>query len=362
MQDSAHAPRDLSPVDGPQVWTGPAMKTQSQEWSYQLTAEDIAELYGAAQKQINEGRALLDLGVADFPLPALAPRLQRLRKDILSGRGFGLLRGLPVHDHSIEENAFAFWGIGLHLGDAVPQNGKNHMLGHVKNLGLDYAQANVRGYQTNARLPYHTDYSDIVGLLCLNTAKSGGLSSFVSSVKLYNEMLRINPELAAVLTRPVPRTRWGELDDGQLPWAETPVFHPHAGTVITSYVRSAIRKSQDIPGVPRITAEQEAAFDLLDQLAQDPSLHLDMDFAAGDMQFLNNHWMLHSRTAYEEHSDPAKRRHLLRLWLACEDGPPLPKMLLDERGATAEGRPAGIHVPGKPRIASLDPTAEAQAS
>ena len=362
MQDTAAALSDLAPIDGPQAWTGPAMKDRHDEWSYTLTPSDIDELYGTARKHIDAKRSLLELEAGTFALPGLQSRLAQIRRDILSGRGFALLRGLPVADHSMEENAFAFWGLGLHLGNAVPQNGKNHMLGHVKNLGLDYARADVRGYQTNARLPYHTDYSDIVGLLCLNTAKSGGLSSFVSSVTLYNELLKINRELAATLTMPVPRTRWSELDSDQLPWSETPVFSPLAGTVITSYVRSAIRKSQDIPQAPRVSAKQEEAFDLLDKLAQDPALHLDMEFAAGDMQFLNNHWILHSRTAYEDHADLKDRRHLLRLWLACTDGPPLPQTLLDERGATPDGRPGGIHVPGKPRIASLDPTADTQAS
>ena len=234
------------------------------------------------------------------------------------------------------------------------------MLGHVTDLGLDYSKLNVRGYQTSERLPYHTDYSDVVGLLCIRAAKSGGLSSIASSVSIYNELVDKHPDLARALSCPIPRTRWGEVPSGQKPWAMIPIFMPSDNGVITTYVRSAIRKGQALDGVPAITVEQEAAFDAIDAMAADPAFHLDMDFAPGDMQFLNNHVVLHSRTNYEDHADPNKRRHLLRLWLACEDGPPLPKVMIDDafQGGTASDRPNGISVPGVTPIATLDPRAE----
>jgi len=139
-----------------------------------------------------------------------------------------------------------------------------------------------------------------------------------------------------------------------------PIFMPTDEGVVTTYVRSAVRKGQSLDGVPRVTAEQEAAFDAIDALAADPAFHLDMDFTVGDMQFLNNHVILHSRTRYEDHAAPAKRRHLLRLWLACEDGPTLPNVLVDDafQGGTKHGRPNGISVPGVAPIATLDPLAE----
>ena len=143
-----------------------------------------------------------------------------------------------------------------------------------------------------------------------------------------------------------------------------PIFMPSDGRVITTYVRSAVRKGQSLDGVPPVTAEQEAAFDAIDQMAADPAFHLDMDFQPGDMQFLNNHVILHSRTTYEDHADPAKRRHLLRLWLACDDGPPLPKVMIDDafQGGTGTGRPNGIWVDGVAPIATLDPLAEMRLS
>ena len=353
-------PFNLKPVTSPAAWKGPAMAVHPERWTYRLDAAEIAEVYGHARRIAAAGCRLLEVKPADVPLPRLGPKLARVGRDVLKGHGFALIRKLPVEQHSIAENAAAYWTIGLHLGEPVPQNGQNHMLGHVKDLGLDYARPEVRGYQTSARLPYHTDYSDVVGLLCLKTAKQGGQSSFVSSVTLYNEMLARRPDLAEVLTRPIVHTRWGEIPEGRLPWAETPVFNPHAGGVVTTYVRSAIRKSQLMEKAPRVTAEQNAACDLLDSLAADPAFHLDMSFEPGDIQLLNNHWILHSRTAYEDHAEPEKRRHLLRLWLASADGPPLPKVIVDGfQGGTREGRPNGIQVPGVPLVAPLEATVPA---
>ncbi|MGI9411856.1 MAG: TauD/TfdA family dioxygenase [Hyphomicrobiaceae bacterium] len=354
----------LQPVKSPAAWHGSEMTDRAGEWTQTLSNAEIAELYDLARSLRARSNDLLDLTRGDVPLPILGERLAALRHELLHGRGFALLRGMPVEEHTLADNAWAYWTLGLHLGTAVPQNGKNHMLGHVTDLGLDYTKPDVRGYQTSERLPYHTDYSDIVGLLCIRAARRGGLSSIASSVAIYNEMVRRHPDLAAALTRPIARTRWGEVPAGQQPWAMVPIFMPGDGRVITTYVRSAVRKGQSLDGVPPVTAEQEAAFDAIDQMAADPAFHLDMDFQPGDMQFLNNHVILHSRTTYEDHADPAKRRHLLRLWLACDDGPPLPKVMIDDafQGGTRTGRPNGISVDGIAPIATLDPLAEMRLS
>lgn len=351
---------DLKPVASPAAWHGADMAGRAHEWSATLDRREIDELYGLARSLRSRGGDLLDLTRDDAALPVLAPRLAAMRNDLLHGRGFAMLRGMPVAEHDLADKAWAYWLIGLHLGEAVPQNGKNHMLDHVTDLGLDYQRPDVRGYQTSERLPYHTDYSELVGLLCIRTARRGGRSSIASSAAIYNEMVRRHPDLAAALTRPIPRTRWGEVPAGQQPWAMVPIFMPGDAGIVTTYVRSAIRKGQGLAGVPPVTPEQEAAFDVIDALAANPAFHLDMAFAPGDMQFLNNHVILHSRTTYEDHAEPEKRRHLLRLWLACDDGPPLPKVMVDDafQGGTRSGRPNGISVPGVAPIATLDPLAE----
>jgi hypothetical protein len=348
-------PDALPEIRTPQAWYGPEQARLS-DWRHELTDSDRRELRAALDVAKASGLPLQELRREHFPLTGLAGRLGRLRREALHGRGFFLLRGVPISDYTPWESAAAFWGMGLYLGEAVSQNGKGHVLGHVANLGLDYADPEVRGYQTSARLNFHTDSSDLVGLLCLQTPQSGGLSSIVSSTTVWNEMVRRRPDLARVLLEPVFYTRWGEVGAGMKPYYGVPVFSPCDGHMVTRYVRSSIRKAQLMPEVPRLTPAQEEALDFFDSLTNDPSLNLSMEFNPGDVQMLCNHWILHSRTAYVDWPEPERRRHLLRLWLACDDGPAVPECFTSSiREATRSGRPGGIQVPGVPLSAPLEP-------
>lgn len=343
---------DLPIFENRQAWYG-AELSKSTEWIHRLTADELAEIDTAVSVLDRTGREFLDMKIEDFPLPTLTRTLDRLRKEVLHGRGFQLVRGLDISRYSLRQAAIAYWGIGLHIGQPVSQNGKGHLLGHVTNLGLNYADPEVRGYQTNARLPYHSDASDIVTLLCLRTARAGGLSSVASSTTVWNEMVARRPDCARTLLEPLLYTRWGEIPEGKLPYEAVPVFSPWNGRMITTYVRSAIHKAQALPGVPQLSLAQIEAMDALDALTADPSIHLDMSFQPGDIQLVSNYAVFHSRTAYEDWPEPERRRHLLRLWLACADGPDLPPFMFERMGRTANGRPDGIRVPGVPLIAPL---------
>jgi len=353
--DPRGAPTDmLRPIDGPAAWFGRDMARQAERWMHVLTAAELDDLDAAVAGFAARDAEIATMRREDFPLPVFGPVLARMRDELLTGRGFQMIRALPLDRWTVREAAIAYFGIGMHLGNAMPQNAKGHVLGHVKDLGHDYDNPLHRGYQTRARLPYHCDGSDLVGLLCLKPSKVGGLSSIASSVTIWNEMLKRRPDLAALLTRPVYRDRRGEIPAKQGPWYAIPVFNPFPGGIATTYVRSAVRKAQRFPEVPRITSELEEAFDLLDKLAVDPDIHLDMEFRPGDIQFLNNHVTLHSRTAFEDFPEPERRRHLMRLWLACPGAPPLPAVYRNYQGFTEDGRPDGIHVPGVPLNAPLD--------
>ncbi len=352
--DGAH-PITATPVSTPQVWYGKDLAANTDAWTHHWSAAEVAEIEAAVANVEAKGLEILEIDAAAFPLPLIQEKLGPIKEHVLHGPGIFLLRGLPLDQWTTRQAAIAFWGLGAHMGAPCSQNGKGHVLGHVKNLGLDYSDAATRGYQTNARLPYHTDSSDIVGLLCLKTAQSGGLSSVVSSTTVYNEVLKRRADLMPVLMQPFYRTRWGEIPEGKMPWAEVPVFMPYEGRVISHYVRSAIRKGQDLPGAPQLTEKQIEALDLVDSIAAERDVHLDMTFEPGDIQLVCNHGIYHSRTAYEDWPDEKDRRHLLRLWLACADGPPLPDwMTVAYEGQTASGRPNGIAVPGVPFVAPLE--------
>src|SRR6187455_2758535 len=207
------------------AWYGPDMAKRS-DWLMPLSAAEIAEVESAVTALARREADIAAITARDFALPTLGPKLrQRVEDEVLNGRGFLLLRGLPVERWSIRESATAFYGLGAHLGSARSQNGKGHVLGHVKDLGLASNDPNVRIYQTHERQTFHTDSCDIVGLLCLRTAKSGGLSALVSSTTIFNEMRRRRPDLLKLLFEPVATDRRGEVPEGQKPYFEIPVFN-----------------------------------------------------------------------------------------------------------------------------------------
>jgi hypothetical protein len=202
---------------------------------------------------------------------------------------------------------------------------------------------------------FHTDGTDIVGLLCLQTAKAGGLSSLVSSISVYNAMATRRPDLARRLFEPIPFDRRGEVPEGKQPYFMMPVFADHAGLLSVGYTRRNINSSQRHAEAPRLAPADVEALDLFDALANDAALRLDMAFEQGDMQFLHNHTILHDRTAYEDWPEPARKRHLLRLWLAPLDARPLPPAFETRYGNAVAGARGGIVCPGARLHAPLEP-------
>ena len=338
--------------DEASAWTGAEMRERD-DWIVRLTAADRAELDAAWRATAHI--PIEAIGSEAFPLPSLGPRLLALRDEIIDGRGFVLVRGLDIKGWPIERTARTWWGIGSWFGRAVSQNAMGHVLGHVRDLDFHTRDPNVRTYQTTERQYYHSDSCDIVGLLCVQPAKRGGSSSIVSSVTLYNEMARRRPELAAVLSEPVPFDRRGEVPDNEEPFFLNAVFNHHAGLVSSYISRRYIESSQRHPSAPRITPLHVEAMDLLDELAEDPDLHLDMEFRPGDIQLLNNHTIFHDRTAFEDWPEPERKRHLLRLWLCPPNGRPLPERYADRWGSVTIGDRGGIVCPGTKLHAPLTP-------
>lgn len=300
------------------------------------------------------GLAIQKIDRYDVDLGELSPVLESMRDEVVERRGFVLLRGLPVERYTKEEAAIAYWAIGLHFGRPVSQNAKGHLLGHVRDIGLDPTNPSHRIYATNARHRYHTDSCDIVGLLCLKTAKRGGLSSIASSVTIYHELRRERPDVVEVLEQPFIVDRKGEIPEGKGPHYRMAVFHHFAGHLTTIYARDFIEAAQRFAEVPRLSRRQIEALDMLDALAARDDVRLDMNLRPGDMQFLHNHQILHARTAYEDYPEPERKRHLLRLWLSPPNGRPLPPVFAERYGSIEPGNRGGIRVPGVALEVPLD--------
>ena len=339
-------------IGGPSAWYGPDVANRT-DWIEPWSPAELAEIESAGQPLARNEIDAQSLSPNDFPLPMLKRRLSRVLHDVLDGRGFVLLRGLPVDRWGRRLSAIAFLGLGLHWGSLRSQNRHGHLLGHVKDLGLSSQDPNVRIYQTKEQQNYHTDSCDVVGLLCLHPAKSGGLSSLVSSVTLFNEMRTRRPDLAQVLFERIETDRRGEVPAGQQPFFCIPVFNWHAGLLSTVYQRNYIESARRFPDVPPLTPRQIEALDLFDQLANDPALHFQMELQAGDVQLVHNHTLLHDRTAFEDWPEPGRKRHLVRLWLAPPEARPLPAVFARRYGSVTPGDRGGVVVKDVKQIAPL---------
>lgn len=332
------------------AWYG-AELAKTESWVEYLSENESAEIETVVRSLESSDVDLTSLTVDVAPLPTLQKRLHDLLNEVLNGRGFLLIKGLPIERWTNRQAGIAFLAIGVHLGNLRMQNADGHLLGHVRDLGKSSDDPNTRIYQTRERQTHHTDSCDVVGLMCLRTAKSGGLSSLVSSTTIFNEIRRRRPDLLKVLLQPIETDRRGEVPAGVKPYFNIPVFNYHNTKVSAIYQRQYIESARRFEGVAALTDSQVEALNLLDQLANDPGLNLEMELQPGDIQLVHNHTILHDRTAFEDYEEPDRKRHLLRLWLAPIAARSLPLVFAERFGSVDVGKRGGVSVPGiEPKI------------
>lgn len=314
-------PNDAAVTD-PGAWRGSDL-ARTGGWSHRLAAAEVEELAAALRGVRARGLPAAAIARADFPLPGLAPRLAGLLEEARTGRGFFLLTGLPPDRFDEDDREAVFWGIGAHLGRPVSQNSHGDLLGRVADQGRTYGGANTRGYQTRARLDFHTDRCDLVGLLCQRCAKAGGLSSVVSTIAVHDEIRRTRPDLLPVLRRGF---RYAEREAADSPSGVSarpvPVFSECRGVLSCRFIRNPVETAAERRGVP-LTGPEREALDLVSALCAREDLRLDMVLEPGDMQFCNNYTTAHARTEFEDWPEPERRRLMLRLWLSFDERRPL---------------------------------------
>jgi alpha-ketoglutarate-dependent taurine dioxygenase len=313
----------LAPVEGPAVWHGSRIDLREQG-ARRLSAGEIDEIDAA----LCHLRSLGDIDIPGitpqtFPLPTLGGYLAGLSDELRYGRGFLLLRGLPRERYSVDDTARIYAGLGTHIGRLIPQSYQGELLGHV--IDVSDVEAEARGYHAGGPQGMHTDNCDIVSLLCVRAAKSGGVSRFVSAAAVHNRLLEERPDLLEALYGEYVFRRMerdAEFGNGALV-REVVIFSRASGefscNVSGSYPRRAVAAGDTV-----MTQRQSDALDALKRIASSPDLHLDMTIGEGDIQFLNNRTILHGRAGYEDWPEVAQRRHLMRLWLAVPSWPDLP--------------------------------------
>jgi len=311
-------------IDDPADWRGPDLAART-DWIYQLTGSDIEEIEAGLDHAVLLEQPLPDMTIEDVPLPTFSSRLTATRDHLETDCGLFLFRGLPVEGKSAEAMRRLFWGIGRHIGTAVSQSKRGDILGDVRDIGTDVAGREGRGYTSRAELEFHTDSADVSALFVLKTAKSGGLSRLASSVAIHNEIARTRPDLLAVLYQPYIWSRQGQEREDEAAWYGQPIYGVEQGHFASRYIRTHILSARKYLDAPPLTDLQREALQTVDRLADDPAFSLDMMLKPGDMVFMNSHTTYHARTEFEDHEEPERKRHLLRLWLSVPNSRPLPE-------------------------------------
>jgi alpha-ketoglutarate-dependent taurine dioxygenase len=300
------------------AWTT-ATLDDSSHWYYPLPPECLALLERKIQEARDTQTPVTELRLSPAECKVAAAKLANVRNALENGRGFAIIEGVPLERYSPREVQALYWLAGQALGHPHEQNVQGTLLYDVRDTGQDLSQG-ARFSVTNYESSFHTDSSfvetivDYVGLLCLQTARSGGVNMIVSGYTIVQELQEHHPAALAVLCRPFHVDRRGGVRPGEEPTVQMPVIDRKGRQVVFRYLRYWIEAGHQKAGVP-LTPDQVAALDTLDAVMRRREFWAEFSLRRGDMLFLNNRWLLHNRTAFVDHEELDRRRHLVRLWL-----------------------------------------------
>jgi hypothetical protein len=330
-----------TPLTGPSVWEGKDIRN-STRWIRQLTPGQVDELEAALAAV--KGMEWSQITREDFPLPTVDDLLADIRDELENGCGIMKLKGFPVAHHSEDDLRRLYWGLGTHLGRPVFQNRTGELMRAIRDegahVGRTYGETKdqkgstfLSSYArtlTNGGLRFHTDRTDVVGLLCVRQAVKGGVSTLASTPAIHNAILVKRPDLLDALFTDYWRSRFGEEGTGKDGSSTTratayplPIFGVRDGKFTSHYSLTFIEAAQMAPDVPKMTAAQKEAIDMLMATAQE--LCFEMTLEPGDLQLINSHVTYHGRTPFEDDATTGHDRLLLRLWLSMPNNRPLPR-------------------------------------
>lgn len=329
----------MKPIEGACAWHGREMAGDPR-WIRDLAPAHIAEIETALERVQRRGLAWHDIRREDFPLPGLSNLIGDIRGELENGSGILKLRGVPVDRYGEDDLRKLYFGLGVNVGAPVYQNRRGELMRFIRDEGGDVGRryGQIDGAQmaggktflssyartlTNGALRFHTDRTDVVGLLCVRQAAKGGVSLLCSSVMVMNEMVRRHPDLAAALFAPMFRSRHGEESDAPDAVYPLPVFGVRDGRFTSHFSLTYIEAAQTVPSVPRLTDAQREALDVLLRLAAE--LSFEMTLEPGDLQLINSHVTYHGRTPFEDDAGRGRDRLLMRLWLSVPGNRALPE-------------------------------------
>ena len=320
MSEHALNQADYRKVEHASAWRADARDRESFVIDLQARHLDaLARALEAARQSVDDAEAITrEL----FDLSPIADDVAAWRDEVMNGSGLIILRGFPLDRYGKDELGMIHFGLGTHFGTAMSQSVMGDRLGHV--IGIGGKDPRERAYRNSTELDMHTDACDVVAMMCLQKAQSGGISGYVSAISIYNEILAQRPDLLPVLFEGFHYHRFGEEAPGESPVSEEkiPVFSFHDGLLSVNYLRSYIEMAAEYLQTP-LTAQETEALDLVDTLSLDDRLALRFLTNPGEAVFFNNLTVLHNRTAFEDSEVEAEKRHFLRLWLVAHQPRPV---------------------------------------
>ena len=301
-----------TPIRDASAWRGEDFQN-SDEWIYEFTESDLNEFERALAGV--RGRPVESLRREDFPLPTFDARIEEFIREIESGRGFLLLRGMPIDSLGEEESIKLYQALCARLGKRVPTETNSELINSIRDLG-PIQDPNARGYAAKTFWEPHTDMPDIVTLFCLAPGRIGGQSRITSANTIYNIVLEEHPEWLPILYKEFAVDWMNQEPEGCQAWFPQSLYCYVAGWLSCSMRTTWIRKAQRLPDVPRLTAEETECFHYLEDMPMRPGLTLSMTMRAGDIQVINNYTTMHDRNLWMDAAeDPSHQRHLLRCWM-----------------------------------------------
>ncbi|MBC8352567.1 MAG: TauD/TfdA family dioxygenase [Planctomycetes bacterium] len=322
------------PLHIPAAWRGEELLRRD-DWLHTFSASEIDEIDAA----LDTVRVvpIEEISSENFSLPTLALKLQSIQHSLEQGSGAAMIRGLPMDGYSEVQAARVFWGLAAHVGTPVSQSPAGERVFHVRDEGYSERDPKARGPSSRKRLSYHTDRCDVISFLCVRQAESGGENYLVSSVAIYNEMLQQRPDLVDVLMQPYRYQRHNVDIGNELPYYEQPIFSIHEGHFAANLLRVLIERAYAMPDSPAMSDVQREALDYIEQLADDPTMHVSFRQQPGDLVFLNNWVTLHRRSEFVDHAEPNMKRLLLRIWLSVPNSRPIDPRFAGSYSATEAG-------------------------
>ncbi len=306
------------PIDGPTAWRRADLR--SDDYRIPLSAVALDEIRRMRDEMRTHPLPTVLRAPAEFAMPQCSAAMTAARQVLDGGVGFAIVERLPLDELSADEATAVYWLLSSMIARPVAQKLDGTMIYDVHDTGKQALPGSgVRPDQTNIELKFHNDNSynttppDYVGLLCLRAAQHGGHSRVISFHTVHNRLLERHPELLPRLYRPFWFDRQREFHPGEAPVLAAPVFEAAAG-LQARFSAHQIRGGYAVRG-EAFDGEGAAALAAMLDIFDDEELSADFDLEPGQMQFVHNRVLGHARTEFEDHPEPERRRHLVRLWL-----------------------------------------------